>query len=119
MCDKNNYEYYKQHHICVRCGQEFAEKNHTLCLECMIKNREASLAYYNEHKEERREKVRINSKIRYNRLKKFGICTSCGKRKTTNNKVYCDYCASRKNERNRKKYLLYVYETKNLAEIRV
>lgn len=119
MCDRSNYEYYKKHHICVRCGQEDAEKNHTLCLSCMMKNREYSLNYNNKHKEQRREKSRINSKIRYNRLKNLGICTSCGKRKTKNNKVCCEYCAAKINERNRKKYLLYVYATKDMAEIRV
>lgn len=119
MCDINNYQYYKQHHICVNCGQEFAEKNHILCLQCMIKSRERALSYYNEHKKEIREKKRIKNKDRYNKLKELEICTSCGKRHTKNNKVYCDFCASRKNERKRKKYLLYVYETKNLAEIRI
>lgn len=54
MCSKNNYEYYKSHNICVRCGQENAEKNHTLCLECMMKNREESLNYNRTHKKERR-----------------------------------------------------------------
>lgn len=119
MCDITNYEYYKKHNICVRCGQEDAEKNHTLCLECMMKNRKSALAYYNKHKESINEKDRIKNKIRYNKLKELGICTSCGRRKTKNNKVYCEYCSSRINARNRKKYLLNVYATKNMAEIRV
>lgn len=119
MCDTNNYEYYKQHHICVRCGQEDAEKNRILCFRCLIKARENSLAYYYQHKEERKEKDRIKNKIRYNKLKELGLCTSCGKRQTKNNKVYCEYCSAKANERHRKKYLLYVYATKNMAEIRI
>ena len=73
MCDINNYQYYKQHHICVNCGQEFAEKNHILCLQCMIKSRERALSYYNEHKKEIREKKRIKNKDRYNKLKELKI----------------------------------------------
>ncbi len=119
MCDTNNYNYYKQHHICVKCGQEDAERNHTLCLNCLIKAREYSLVYYYKHIEEQREKGRIKNKIRYEKLKNQGICTACGKRQTKNNKVHCEYCSAKENERKRNKYLLYVYETKNLAEIRV
>ena len=80
MCDTNNYNYYKQHHICVKCGQEDAERNHTLCLNCLIKAREYSLVYYYKHIEEQREKGRIKNKIRYKKLKNQGICTACGKR---------------------------------------
>lgn len=117
MCER--YEYYKKHSICVRCGQEDAVKNRTLCLVCMMKNREYAVNYHKKHKEEVREKSRIRSKIRYNRLKKLKICTSCGKRTTSNNKVLCNYCAARINDRNRRKYLLYIYATKNMLEIRV
>lgn len=115
MCDLSNYEYYKKHHICVRCGQEDAERNSTLCFRCRIKNREASINYYNRHKEQNR----IKSRVRYNKLKQVGLCTSCGKRQARNNKVCCDRCAAKARERNRKKYLLYVYATRNIAEIRV
>ena len=68
MCDTKNYEFYKSHHICVRCGQEIAEKNHTLCLLCMMKNREESKAYYRKHKEEKREKNRIKSQNKYHKF---------------------------------------------------
>lgn len=119
MCDSSNYEYYKKHHICVRCGQEDAERNSTLCFRCRIKNREASINYYNRHKEENKEQNRIKSRVRYNKLKKLGLCTSCGKRQAKNNKVCCNHCAAKARERSRKKYLLYVYATRNIAEIRV
>lgn len=118
MCNEN-YEYYKSHHVCVRCRHEDAEKNHTLCLNCMMKDREASINYYHEHKEEIKEKKRITDKIRYNRLKSLGICTSCGKRTTKNNKVVCEHCSARINNRNRAKYLLNVYATRTMAEIRI
>ena len=119
MCYSKNYEFYKKHHICVRCGQEDAERNHTLCFRCMIKNRESSIAYHKKHKNERIEKKREINKIRYYKLKQLGICTSCGKRKTKYNKVYCEFCNARRNERYRRKYLLNIYATKNMIEIRI
>lgn len=119
MCSKNNYEYYKSHKICVRCSQEDVERNHTLCLECMMKNREESLKYNRKHRKERQEKNRIRAKKRYYNLKEQGICTCCGKRRTRKDKVLCTYCSARINYRKRKEYLLNVYATKRIYEIRV
>lgn len=119
MCSKSNYEWYKEHHICVRCGQEDAVRKHVLCFRCMMKGRERDLIYSNKHREEIREKSRINSKKRYEKLKALGLCTSCGKRQTKYNKVHCEYCGAKVRERQRKTYLLNVYATKSMAEIRV
>lgn len=119
MCNSKNYEFYKAHHICVRCGQENAERNNTLCFRCRIKSRESAINYYNNHKEEQKEKSRIRSQIRYNKLKNLGLCTCCGKRKTTNNRCTCNYCRAKANARNRKAYLLNVYATKNMCQIRI
>ena len=118
MCSEN-YKLYKEHHICVRCGQEDAERNHILCLNCMMKSREYALNYTKKHKKEIQEKSRIRSKDRYIRLKEQGICTSCGKRKTIDGKVLCRNCSARVNHRNRQKYLLNVYAIKNMCEIRI
>ena len=117
MCSKNNYEFYKNHKICVRCGQEDAERNHTLCLQCMMKNREESLKYHRKHRKERREKNRIRAKKRYYRLKEEGICICCGRRKTKINKVMCSQCSGRINYRKRQAYLLNIYTNKNMCEI--
>lgn len=118
MCNVN-YEWYKKHNICVKCGQEDAVRNHVLCFRCMIKNREVTKKYADKHRIEVREKNRVSNKNRYYKLKELGICTLCGKRKTKSNKVYCEHCASRRNARNRKKYLLNIYTIKNMSEIRV
>ena len=119
MCCKTTYEWYKEHNICVRCGQEDAVRNHVLCFRCMIDARERALKYANKHKEELKEKNKIKSKKRYAKLKELGLCTSCGKRPTKHNKVYCEYCGARVRERQRKAYLLNIYATKSMAEIRV
>ena len=55
MCSEN-YKYYKEHHICVSCGQEKAEKDHTQCLNCMVKARERAAIYAKKHKKELQEK---------------------------------------------------------------
>ena len=119
MCNIKDYEFYKSHHICVRCGQEIAEENHTLCLVCMIKSREEARAYHKKHKEEKREQNRIRSRNRYHKLKGLGVCTSCGKRQVKNNKVLCEHCRIKANYKQRQKYLLDVYATRNICEIRV
>ncbi len=119
MCDVNSYKWYKAHHICVKCGHENAVRNHTQCLECMMKSRESARAYNKKNKEKLKEKNRICHSRRYYKLKELGLCTSCGKRKTKNNKTYCDYCSARKNRKTREKYLLNIYATKNMCEIRV
>ena len=36
MCSVNNYEYYKSQKICVRCGHEEAERNHTMMKRCNL-----------------------------------------------------------------------------------
>lgn len=119
MCSRNNYEWYKEHNICVGCGQEDAVRNHVLCFRCMINARERASAYANNHKDELKEKSRIKSKKRYEKLKELGLCTSCGKRHTKFNKVQCEYCSAKNRERQRKAYLLNVYATKSMTEIRV
>ena len=119
MCSVNNYEYYKSHNICVRCGQEDAENNHTMCLECMMKSREESLKYHRKHRKERQEKDRIRAKKRYYKLKNEKICTCCGKRPSRKGKVLCNQCAARINYRKRKAYLLNVYAAKRMYEISI
>ena len=118
MCSES-YKYYKEHHICVSCGQENAEKNHTQCLNCMMKARERALIYFKKHKKELQEKSRIRAKNRYENLKEQGICTSCGKRPAADNKILCKHCAARINYRNRQKYLLNIYASKNIYEISI
>ena len=118
MCSEN-YKFYKEHHIFVKCGREDAERNHTLCLNCMIKARERAVNYAKKHRKEIQEKSRIRSKCRYYKLKEQGICTSCGRRYTKNNKTLCSHCSARINYRNRQKYLLNIYTIKNICEIRI
>jgi len=102
------YYWLKEHGICVSCHQEDAEPNRTLCFECGEKRKKRYIEYYKENNEDRKEKIRKNSKIRYWKLKEKGICTCCGKRKISRNStIYCLDCYIKKRrayaERNRGK----------------
>ena len=37
--NKTLYEFYKKNSICVRCGQQKAEKNRVKCIVCLEKDR--------------------------------------------------------------------------------
>lgn len=116
-----SYYYYKSKHICVNCGVNSAYKNYVCCLECRFKKRQSSLEYYHNHKngEEFLVKHRNASKRRYNDLKEKGICTHCGKRQATENRTLCDWCAKRRNQRDRERYLIKIYATKEKEFIRI
>ena len=47
------------------------------------------------------------------------LIVSCGKRPAADNKILCKHCAARINYRNRQKYLLNIYATKNICEISI
>lgn len=50
--NKTLYEFYKRNGICVRCGQEKAEKNRVKCLVCLGKDAESQ--------RRRRERIKSN-----------------------------------------------------------
>ena len=91
----NDYQWYKAHHICVRCHQREAVKGQVACLDCRDKDREydrkrkaESLAKESpEHKAERLRKA----KERRERLKAQGVCVWCGKRRATHG-IHCLEC---------------------------
>ena len=92
--NKEDYQWFKEHHICTHCRKEQAEAGKTLCLSCLIENRK-----YKSNK--------IYSRERYKELrqqrKDSGICVNCGVRPQTHG-LLCDKCyTTRKlrNERNR------------------
>ena len=58
--NKTLYEFYKKNGICVRCGQEKAEKNRVKCIACLGKDLES------QHR--RRERIRKNGKTQQSGL---------------------------------------------------
>ena len=87
------YEWYKQKHICPRCGQAEGAKGRVCCLNCLDKEAILTMKYRMTH--DTKEKNRIFCKERYNRAKEAGICVKCLKRKATEGHVICDFCRGR------------------------
>ena len=70
------YHWYKDHGICVQCGQRDAEKGKTLCPEC---------------KSGRKPQVEEFLR-RYYRLKEAGLCVACGKALPVDGQLKCYEC---------------------------
>lgn len=84
---KDTYYYYKEHHICVLCHKESADKGHVTCLACRLDIRDRRRDYYyrkeeqkNLSAEQRKEKSDAMKRKR-EKWEESGLCTSCGKRK--------------------------------------
>ena len=117
---KERYYFLKQHGMCTKCGQADAIKNQTLCINCAAKASEKTYKWYaNLEENERKEYRRKYRKNRYSKLKNQGICVRCGKKKIINSKTLCDWCRKKESLRNHKRYLLNIYRTKNINDIRI
>ena len=97
------YDYLKQQHRCVRCGErdERTVAGKTLCDKCS----EQSKYYANKHKKRYGEIKRKYSKERYYRLVSLGLCVCCGKESVKNNNRRCPACSLKYSEINKKYYL--------------
>lgn len=93
--DKERYRWLKEHHICIRCKKEKAEKGKLYCLVCKMDKRE--MARKRRLNTEQRERNRIHKKRRYNLLIAFGICPQCGKREHKSNSIFCGRCSAIRN----------------------
>lgn len=97
---RDNYNWYKLHHICVGCGHENAVKGKTMCIECLEKDsqkhrdKRASKKYHTEENYHRSE----SGKKLYELRIAFGVCTKCGKRDATPGRVKCSCCLYKEKE---------------------
>ena len=55
MYDREKYEWYKTHGICVRCRKAKARRGRTTCAACAAQNTERTLRYFNELTAEKRK----------------------------------------------------------------
>ena len=55
MYDREEYEWYKTHGICVRCRKAKARRGRTTCAACAAQNTERTLRYFNELTAEKRK----------------------------------------------------------------
>lgn len=101
------YEWYKEHGICVRCGQMDAVKGKTKCVTCLEKNAESQRRLREkksaEELELQAEKNKAYYRERYQKLKEAGLCVNCAKPQVSTSKVYCIDCAIKNQRRNNKR----------------
>lgn len=105
MSSKALRQMYKEHHICIHCGQNDAMPGRVSCAECLAKDLErhtkayenlsgeTKAAYLQKRNERQREKRK--------RLVAKGICTTCLKRPMSKGYRSCIECRTRMLKRER------------------
>ena len=102
MPDKETYHWFKDHHICTKCGKEDAEPHQTMCAECLEKSRACKKKAYAALDEDARRMKCQRSAERYERLKAQRICPKCG-RKSVKGFVLCLECRLKGRRRDRER----------------
>ena len=92
MYDREEYEWYKTHGICVRCRKAKARRGRTTCAACAAQNTERTLRYFNELTAEKRKEYSQRRDARY----AAGLCVICGKRPPRDNRRTCALCSSKR-----------------------
>ena len=99
MYDREEYEWFKAHGICVRCRKAKARSGRTTCAACAAQNTERTLRYFKEMTTERRKEYsqRATEKQRERRDARYaaGLCVICGKRPPRDNCRTCTLCSSK------------------------
>lgn len=100
-----DYQWYKAHHICVRCHRNDATKGMVTCLDCREKEHEydrqrKQKALANEPQEHKAKRLQV-AKARRERLKAQGLCIWCGKHKALSGKQHCLECSIKRKRANR------------------
>lgn len=101
---KQTYEWYKAHGICVKCKKREAARGHVLCPDCMEKQRERYRKQMSSMtEEERREwnsQKREYTHTRRANLRKEHLCLNCGK-PAKDGDLYCYECGLRIRRKNK------------------
>lgn len=96
---KERYYWLKEHHICVACGSEDAEKNSIYCLICKEDNKARQKErYHKKAKSKEYKKTEAERKrIAYYKAKEEKKCTKCGKQLTGDSvKTLCVKCSRKR-----------------------
>lgn len=111
--ERERYAWYKEHGICVRCGQEKAKENHTVCWSCLANMNDYSRIYYHSKEKPRSDEQLERDKESRNRYVENrhsqGLCWRCGLRppigkgKYSQCRICADKAAKQKRERERAK----------------
>ena len=94
------YHFYKDLGICVRCHKNPAEPHKAMCMECAFAESERVKRKRAENPENKRKQ----DLDKYYELKRKGICTYCRKEKSVAGKTKCERCLAKiRNKRNARK----------------
>lgn len=94
------YHFYKDLHICVRCHKNPAEPYKVMCMECAIADSKRTKRKRQENKEEQKK----HDLDKYYQLKEQGICTYCKHEKAVAGKTKCAKCSAKiKNRKEQKR----------------
>ena len=74
--DRERYYWLKEHGLCTKCGQNYAEAGHVTCKNCYKKQRD-----WVKRTDPDRSKQRAREQARRERLRQAGLCLWCGKQK--------------------------------------
>lgn len=108
MADKSDYEWYKEHRICPRCGCNDAKAGRVFCESCLEKDRIRKAKHRQTHGQltEREKTIKKNAYTRLvERRKANNLCVRCGEPKEDNGRQYCEKCIVKFKEYNRASYL--------------
>lgn len=106
------YYWYKEHHICVKCHQREARPHSVLCYDCADKE----AMYREQNQRAYTEKEKQYKKSLYQKRKEAGICVRCGKRKSAVGVITCIDCRTKTNRNaNNRRKLLNVQKRKYLG----
>lgn len=94
---KEYFNWLKEHHICISCCNENAERGRTKCIMCLAKDAERHAKKYDvpESRTKMNEANRKSyHKTRQERIEQ-GLCPRCGKRKPTEGYKMCAICRNK------------------------
>ena len=103
------YQWYKEHGICVQCHQENARKGRVLCGMCAASQTEAKLIRYHagtrkEPTEEQRRRKAETAKKLHEKRSAQGLCFKCGKHPAIHpgQPSRCRFCLEKEREKSKK-----------------
>ena len=85
--DHERYAWLKEHGICVKCGQNYADAGHVTCVNCYKKYKE-----WRQRTDPDGSVQRERERSRRERLRAEGLCLWCGKNKAVNGRTLCVAC---------------------------
>ena len=92
--NKDDYEWFKSHKLCVRCRHNTAAFGMVLCADCLAECSMRDIAYGTAQKTKW-------AKVRRERLKAQGICVNCGKNPAKQGVLLCESCQKKHNAKSR------------------